>query len=437
MKRKLMLVPGVLCLGVLCQASLAQFASPSLTPPAGYTLTKMDPNKLKSWYTAWSTNVIGEYSGYRTCDWAVGEDIAWIISPLMTAFDNGYTATGDANWVKREMNWADSLLKRALTEPDGYKGWPAYAAAGTDVDQLNSYYADSMLGDAMCMKPIVEIAGKILSTPALDAKYDANAKNYIAIATQMYSKWVSRGGFRNTTGGGAIDVVQPWGYVDPNRPALGWTSKYALRNDPNWGFSHPDNKNNEVAMWLLTMYDVTKDANYKTQASKWYTLQKSRMAKDYDGSYKIWDYWDPAGKWDYDPNNGATKHWQGVHPNPGYYVMDTSSIVDAYEHGIVFTKADIDALVKTNLKMIAADANRYWPALAPYNTTIQADLEAKCDPTSWGGYTEASWYMDIQVQYAPEPASLALLTGGAMTLLLRRRGRRGRRKNGTGSFFAV
>jgi hypothetical protein len=37
----------------------------------------------------------------------------------------------------------------------------------------------------------------------------------------------------------------------------------------------------------------------------------------------------------------------GVHPNGGYYDDDTQGIVDAYEHGLVFTKADIDHLITT------------------------------------------------------------------------------------------
>jgi hypothetical protein len=37
----------------------------------------------------------------------------------------------------------------------------------------------------------------------------------------------------------------------------------------------------------------------------------------------------------------------GVHPNGGYYEDDTQGIVAAYEHGLVFTKADIDHLIDT------------------------------------------------------------------------------------------
>ena len=66
-----------------------------------------------------------------------------------------------------------------------------------------------------------------------------------------------------------------------------------------------------------------------------------------DGTYEIWAYWQPAGPWDYKPGGNATKHWVGVHGNAGYYQDDARGIVTAYEHGLVFTKADIDHLIDT------------------------------------------------------------------------------------------
>jgi hypothetical protein len=379
----------------------------------------MDPNLSRTWLSKWYTAIDGDYRYYRVCDTAVGEDTAWLISPMLTGFYNGYLATGDANWVVREANWASAWIKRAVTEPDGYKGWPSYNSAGTSNDgNLNQYYADSMLGDAMCLAPIVELAKIILNTPSLDARWDANAKAWLALGNQMYAKWQSRGAWRNTAGGGAISVVDPYGIANPALPSSQWTwtSKWPLRADPNWGFSHPNNKANEIGMWLLGMYDSTGDANYKAQATKWYTLFKSRLTPQSNGTYAIWNYWQPAGAWDNDPNmkgiydsNGA-KHWIGVHPNNGYYVMDTESMVDAYEHGVVFTLSDIQRLVATNLAMVAVDPNLLWPALAPYNRTLQSVFESTQVPDSWGGYTTTPWYLAIQSQYATNVTGLSLWT---------------------------
>ncbi len=70
----------------------------------------------------------------------------------------------------------------------------------------------------------------------------------------------------------------------------------------------------------------------------------------------IWDYWEPAGSWDFVANEGQnalygdwgigdTKTWDSVHPNNGYYWVDTQCIVNAFEHGVVFNESDITTLV--------------------------------------------------------------------------------------------
>ena len=407
MRKALIPVAGVLWLAGSCLAT-----------PAGYTLTPMDPNTYRNWVSRWQSSIVGDERN-RYCDSAMGEDVAWLMQPFLNGFYYGYEATHDPNWIRMEANWADSWIKRKLIEPDGYPGWPKLGAAGTDVDKLNSYYADSMLGDAMALAPIVLTAGEILRTPSLNAVYGAKARSYLDLSVQIYNKWVSRGGFRDTAGGGAISIVQPWG-IDAN--TWTWTGKYVLRNDPNWGFSHPDNKANEVAMWLLAMYDATGDANFRNQASKWYTLMKSRMKLEPNGVYDVWNYWQPAGNWDYDPNGHRNKHWIGVHPNNGYYQIDTTSIVAAYEHGVVFTLSDIQGLVKTDLSLLAGDGNLIWPALAPYSPEIQRRFEASFQPDSWGGHGLAPQYLYFENQ-VPEPACAAALALGAAAILRRRRRR--------------
>jgi hypothetical protein len=275
-----------------------------------------------------------------------------------------------------------------VTEPDGYPGWPKVNAAGTDVDKLNSYDSDSLLGEAMVLEPVVLMSKKILETPELKAKYGEKAKSYLALAGRIYEKWDKRGAWRDTDNGGAISVVLPFG-IDQ---ATGkWTAGYDTRNAPGNGFSHPDNKANAVARWLLAMYDATGNQVYRDRAEKWFKLMKSRMALSPDGAtYQIWNYWQPAGPWDYKPD-GSTKHWVGVHPNAGYYEIDTGCIVNAFQHGVVFTREDIDRLIATALK-----EKRYWAALAPYNPLIQQQFESSLKPDSWGGLTSTPWYLSLQ-----------------------------------------
>jgi hypothetical protein len=337
-------VGGLALTAALCQAQI--------TPPA-MTFTKTDAAKEKNWLGRWDKNISGEVRGYRVCESAVGEDIAWVITPVLDGLYQGYMATKNTKYVDMLVDWTDCLIKRGAKEPDGYVGWPSFKAAGTDKDNLdNAYDADSMLSDAMVFRPIVLMAHQMATNPALKGKYAAKGKSYIKFAEQIYQKWATRGGWRDCKVG-AISLVLPCG-LDKTRTK--WVD-FRTRNDPGDGFSHPDNKASEVACWMLAMWDVTGKPEYKERAEKWFKLLKSRMTLKSDGTYEIWNYWQPAGPWDYistpaqekedSGRIGEPKHWVGVHPRGGYYEMDTAAIAAAYQHGLVFTKADIDHLIAT------------------------------------------------------------------------------------------
>ena len=82
-----------------------------------------------------------------------------------------------------------------------------------------------------------------------------------------------------------------------------------------------------------------------------------------------------------------------MHPNPGYYQIDVTGIVDAHRHGLVFTAADIDRLIAT-----AAAEKRHWVALAPFSPDIQRKFEASHKPDGWGGLSTTPWYLMLQAQ---------------------------------------
>jgi hypothetical protein len=184
-----------------------------------------------------------------------------------------------------------------------------------------------------------------------------------------------------------ITVELPFGI---DRETWSWTGEYENRNAPGIGFSHQDNKANLIGCWLLAMFDATAKPVYSGLAEEWFRIMKSRMKLKHDGTYRIWNYWEPAGSWDY-KSNGMPKHWIGVHRNAGYYDIDVKGIVAAYEHGLIFTKDDINHLIATALV-----EKRYWTSLVPYDDTIQNHFEEALDPGSWGGLSSAPWYLAIQ-----------------------------------------
>jgi hypothetical protein len=117
---------------------------------------------------------------------------------------------------------------------------------------------------------------------------------------------------------------------------------------------------------------------------------KSRMVLTSSNTYRIWNYWQPAGAWDYRPSK-LPKHWIGVHPNPAYYYIDAEAIVAAYRHGLVFTKDDIGHLLATSLS-----EKRYWTALLPYDVESQRRFQPNHKPDSWGGLVATPWYLALQ-----------------------------------------
>jgi hypothetical protein len=345
-----------------------------------------DDARARAWLVQWQQYITNEARN-RYCDKENAEELAWLMGPLMEGFYYGWLATGDPQWVDKFVDWTDSWVKRGVEEPDGFIGWPKPKAAGTDVDHLNDFNADSLLGEAVVLRPVVLMSREILGTPALEQKYGAKARSYIKLAEQTYRKWDQRGVWRGTRDGGVITVVLPFG-IDAGTG--GWTDGYAGRNSPHTGFSHPDNKANLVARWLLAMSDVTNDPTYRERAEKWFRVMKSRMTVQANGTYQIWNYWQPAGEWDYKPD-GSTKHWVGVHPNGGYYEIDAGAIADAFEHGVVFTKPDIERLIATALA-----GKRDWQGLIPYSPEIRNHFEASFRPGSWGGLKTAPWYLALR-----------------------------------------
>ncbi len=320
----------------------------------------------------------------------MGEEIGWLISPLSQGFYNGYLATGDARWLDRLADWTDAWVRRGVTEPDGYIGWPKVGAAGTDVDNLDSFDADSLLGEAMALRPVVLASAAILKDPALAGRLGGKARGYLALARRTFEKWDRRGVWRDT-GAGTITVVAPYG-IDAKTGR--WTEGERAKDDRRVGFSHPDNKANLVALWLLAMADATGDDIYRDRAAAWFRLMKARLRSRADGTYQIWNYWEPAGPWDYRAS-GAPKHWVGVHPNAGYYVIDVEAMVIAYEHGVVFTAEDLGHLIAT-----AHATGRLWPALAPYDAAIRARFEQTLNPDGWAELSLVPWYLAKQAAAA-------------------------------------
>ena len=365
----------------------------------------MNPVLAKDWMLHWRTNILSE-AKTRYCDTEMGEELGWLVSPFLNGFYYGYMASGNTQWIDHLVDWSDSWMKRGVEEPDGFIGWPKANGSATDV--VPDLYTDNMLGEAMALRPAVLMANVILHNPSLKAKYGAKAKEYLRISEQVFKKWDSRGCWRAVKNGGVWVVPE---FVI-NKSTGKWAEGYAKRNTV--GFTLPDNKQNLISLWLISMYDATKKPIYKERAEQWWSVMKSRIRTRDGGKYDVWDYWDPAGPWDYKPD-GSPRMWVGVHPNGGYYGLDIESIVSAYKHGLVFTRTDIDKLIATNRDFMwngqiqgakfqridggvpdsrwAKTPGVLWVALVPYAAVLRKIFEENHNPDSWGGLSATPWYV--------------------------------------------
>jgi hypothetical protein len=384
-------------------ASLAQTgAKETAAALAPMTGPALDPAVAKDWMQRWRVHTRRDSAKERYCDTKMGESIGWFVAPYLWGYYYGYKATGETEWVDRLMDWADSVIKRGIKEPDGYIGWPK-EENGDVLDYLppgeRLRYTDTEVGEALFFRPVVLMAAEMLKPP-LKEKYGAKGEEYLKLSERMFEKWDSRGAWRETARGGAW-VVPPFGF---DRKAGKWTGDYDRRLTD--GNSLPANKENIIASWLLAMYDVTHQPVYRDRAEKWFKLMRARMRLRDDGKYFVWNYWDPSVPWDTNPD-GSLKHWQGVHPNGGYYDVDVGAIVLAYEHGLVFTSEDIARLIATNRDFMwnkqvqnakfrridgGEPAQRWensagvlWEALAPYDPDLRKVFEAQLNPDDWSG----------------------------------------------------
>jgi hypothetical protein len=262
----------------------------------------------------------------------------------------------------------------------------------------------------MMLRPIVLMAGEVLRDAKLRERRGEVARRHLKFAEEIFKKWDSRGCWRKTKEGG-VWVVPAFGI---DLKTGGWSAGYGTRLET--GFSNPANKQNHIATWLLAMHEATGDAQYLAPARMWFQEMRSRMRVVGEGKRWVWNYWDPAGPWDFKPDH-SPRHWVGVHPNGGYYSIDVDAVVDAFEHGVVFTKADIDRLIATNRdfmwnqKLTGASFGRIdgeapdarwakspgllWTRLLPYDEVLRSVFVANHDPAGWGGIGITPWYLSL------------------------------------------
>lgn len=267
-----------------------------------------------------------------------GESFAWHARFPMDAFLEAYRASGERAWLEYGFRYYENIVDRLQEGPDGYKGW-----IGPYIYD-NSVWCDVHVGDAILFDALLRFSELVLvDEPELADEYGAAAERYVSLAREhLFEKWETRATFIKD---GPFGAYVSWNrYGDPGNLEE-WTERPEIRNSD---LSLPLNKNMDMASVALRIHRIIGDPWYRERAEMIHGYVKSRIQRH--GESYVWNYWEPFWERDFDPDTpGGLRHWVQVHPYRNYQAGEVGKIVQAYHHGIVYTEADIRAILHTNL----------------------------------------------------------------------------------------
>jgi hypothetical protein len=292
---------------------------------------------------------------FASKDWNLGhtgEQFAWNINATsLHTFLKKYESTKDTAYLDAGVKYFDALLAKMETGPDGYKGF-----IGPFIYD-NKIWCDVHVGDALLFDAVMDFAALAERDEKLKPKYGAKALEYTNITKrEFFEKWDARGTWHED---GPYGYYMAWNKYGKPGEFKNWTANPDANKVEN---SIPFNKQIDCGVVAIRIWQITGDQKFKDRAERIFGHMKSRM-QNYNGALH-WNYWEPAGQGDFDQTKleaaqwnpeaarDTIRHWTAVHPHRNYQAGEVANIVKAYNAGIVFTEADIKAIIHTNLKVM-------------------------------------------------------------------------------------
>jgi len=346
------------------------------------------------------------------------EDIVWQASKYIRMPLVAYQLTGDRKHLDQFVERMDALCGCLEKGADGLLNWygkPLDLFRHPDhPDQKTACELTSFEMSGL----IAEFAGVVRKDAALTSRYRDAVRRYLSLAEDhLVKKWEPC--WRDLGATGGVYISEP--ELKPVKASL----------------TQPHNKQAKIVAALVGLYIITGKDEYLARAIKLGTRFKHCLTRA--GDRYQWNYWDPAGPWDVDPQDHAKwKHWIGAEHRGGYYSMSLSQAVLLYEYGLVFDREDVDRFVATQVTVCwngdlkapkwrrvdgrPADAPYLCPALAPFDKRIgelafgaSAQQERIKNKThSWQGAVVACDWLELKYLVCPrwsggEPAEKAAI----------------------------
>lgn len=297
------------------------------------------------------------------------EDHCWVTFQYLSMPLAAYEITGDQKYLDMFVECFNTLKAKMEKGTDGYLGWYG-KPLGTFAPKDNpGFSTDVIITSFRCVKILCTFIELIDTDPRMAEAYAAQRREYLTLMNDhLAKKWIARGCYVDLGKTGAIF-----------RTAKGLAPKKA-------DLTQPHNKHSLIIDALLPLYRITGNDEYMRMAVKLGTRYKRSLVLK-DGHYE-WHYWDPAGKWDVNPENAEEwKHWIGVEHKGGYYSSSLSQAVLLFQHGLVFDRTDLDRFLKTQLEM-------------SWNGNVEAPKWARCDGTTSEKYMQGAYMCTALAPYS-------------------------------------
>ena len=342
--------------------------------PCGAQVTEPDP---EAYYSRVMANGRLRTSG-------TGEQFCWCAAYAANDFLDAYEAFGNPKWLEMAAKYYDGYLAKLQKDPDGYEGWIG-DPVGTQGQELST---DAVVGDAILCEPLTRFAWIVLKQdPKLKARFGETAQRYVDLATRIcWEKWNRRQCYyQDEAGWGSYHTYGKLVDLKANK----WVDA------PSRVISNNLNKHYSVSLVLLRLWRITGEEKYKKRVKSVFGRAKTMWRYFADEDRVAWNFWMPHGP--YDLEGRAPKSWVAVHPGrAGYQAGEVADWVEVYDSGLVFDKADLERIIRTNHWMNeggtwrnadgTSGAGTLWSALARFDeatrSKVEAELGGKSDATS-------------------------------------------------------
>ncbi|MCC7492501.1 MAG: hypothetical protein IT204_09155 [Fimbriimonadaceae bacterium] len=359
---------------------------PLLLGPAGRApraaTPSADDEAIRAAFLRHAADIPARFTPAAVARIEVPEDICWTWSAYLKALLLASDLTAEPLHLTRCGDALDTLLTRLRTGPDGFQGFrglplPLFRNPATPTAEM-----DNDIAEFEIVAVITALAERVRAQPSLQTQLGQRVDGWLKLAREQLAgpKWDRRGLWQELPQGGAVMRM----------PAECGNGRDSLTN--------PHNKQSKICRTYLALYRVTGEADYFRRAVRLGTRFKRTIRRD--GERYLWHYWDPAGPWDYRADQPAvTKHWVGPEHRGGYHALTVAMAVELYDHGVVFDRADLEAIRRTQLEVC-------------WNGSLTDPVYRKTD----GGQPEAGQGAMVATSLARlEPRLVELLTGPTAT----------------------